>query len=82
MTNYVSSVIRTWVPIIIGTAVAWLSAHAGFVLDESSQAGLIAATTGSAIGIYYAVVRWAEQKFPQIGWLLGLAKPPTYESDA
>lgn len=80
MNNYFSSLIRTWVPVGIGVVIAWLSAKVGFVLDESSQVGLTAGATGFTIALYYAIVRWAEVKFPQIGWLLGLAKAPGYST--
>lgn len=80
MNNYVASLIRTWVPAGIGVLIAWLSAKIGFVIDESSQVGLTAAVTGFAIGLYYAIVRWFELKFPQIGWFLGLAKSPGYST--
>lgn len=78
MSNYVQSIIRTWTPIIIGTVAAWLAAKTGVVVDEETKAGLIAATTGFAIGAYYAVIRKLEQKVPAIGWLLGLATQPRY----
>lgn len=79
MNDYIAGVIRTWVPIAVGTAATWLSLRLGFIIDEQSQAGLVASLTATTIGLYYAIIRKLEAKFPQIGWLLGLARTPTYE---
>lgn len=78
LTDYVTSLIRTGVPALVGVLAAWLSSKIGFVVDEQTQAGLIAAFTGLAIGLYYAVIRWLETKVPAFGWLLGVAKTPVY----
>ncbi len=78
MNNYVSSVVRTWVPLGVGALITWLSANLGFVIDESSQVGLTVGFTAFVVGLYYAIIRKLEVSFPQIGWLLGLAKAPGY----
>lgn len=82
MNNYVTSIIRTWVPLGIGALITWLSANLGFIIDEESQVGLSIAFTGFVVGLYYAVVRKLEVQFPQFGWLLGLAKSPGYSPAA
>lgn len=71
------SLIRTWVPIAVGAALAWL-ATAGLELDVETQTSLVIGLTGLIQGAYYAVVRVLENRFPQIGWLLGKAKAPNY----
>ena len=78
LSDYVTSLIRTAVPVAVGALAAWLSSKIGFVVDEQTQAGLIAGFTGLAVGLYYALIRWLETKVPQFGWLLGVARKPIY----
>lgn len=73
-----ASIVRTFVATAVGTGVAWLAKNAHFVIDEGTAAGLVQAFTATVIGIYYLVVRTLETKVPAFGWLLGLAKLPTY----
>lgn len=77
MSQYIISVIRTWVPIIVGSFIGWL-VSLGVEVPENAQNALILAIGGIAIGVYYAVIRWLEQKFPNIGVLLGYVKQPVY----
>jgi len=84
MSDYILSLIRTWVPIGIGSVLGWLATH-GLGLDPETQAGLIAVLTAVAIGLYYAVVRKLEERWPKVGqFLLGLgaAKTPVYADPA
>jgi hypothetical protein len=67
------SLIRTWVPVVVGTLIAYL-ANRGFNIDINQNA-VVAAT----IAIYYALARAAEKKWPALGWLLGVPKEPAYE---
>ena len=48
------------------------------MIDDATSAGIVQAFTGVVIGVYYLVVRFLETKVPAFGWLLGLAKLPTY----
>jgi hypothetical protein len=80
MSDYLLSLIRTVVPVAVGSALGWLATH-GMSLDPNTQAGLIAAITGLCIALYYAAIRWLESKHPAIGkWLLGAGagKTPVY----
>lgn len=77
MTNLFTSLIRTYVPIIVGAVVAYL-ATIGLELDADSQAGLIVALTGALQGAYYLVARLLERKFPAAGALLGSTQKPVY----
>lgn len=77
MTNFFTSLIRTYVPIIVGALVAWL-ATLGLAIDADAAAGLIIFLTCALQGLYYLVVRLLERKFPQIGVLLGSAQKPVY----
>lgn len=78
MSNYITSLIRTHVPILVGTLISWLATK-GLELDESTAAGLIAALTGALISVYYIVVRTLERKFPRVGVLLGVPTTPEYK---
>lgn len=73
-----ASYVRTGVTIAVGTGVAWLARRAHVIIDPSTSDGVTAAFTSATIGAYYIVVRALETKVPAFGWLLGLAKLPTY----
>lgn len=55
------SLIRTWVPIGVGSLVAWLATRGGLVLSPhaSATAGVVAA--GVCAAAYYAIARALEQ---------------------
>ena len=69
------SVIRTTVPAAVGASI--YAASDAFGLDIDAGAVAVAASTFT-IAVYYAVVRALEKRFPQVGWALGLPKPPSY----
>jgi len=69
------SAIRTVVPIIVGGLVSWLIT-VGVELDAEAQAGFIVFLTGLLQAVYYLVVRVVEQRWPEVGVLLGAAKTP------
>lgn len=75
MTAFVLSIVRTLVPVIVGTVISWL-AVLGLEIDESGQEGLSIFLTGLFIAIYYLAVRLIGQKFPGVEILLGSAKSP------
>ena len=77
--DFVTSLIRTYVPIIVGTVVGWLAAK-GITVDSNAVAGLTAFLSGFFSAVYYLVVRVLERRYPQLGWLLGAAKKPEYAS--
>lgn len=76
VTSIGTSVVRTIVPAAVGTVVA-AAASAGFDLDPGTIQNALALVVTTA---YYAVVRTLETRLgPAYGWLLGVAKQPTYE---
>lgn len=79
MQDIFTSFIRTTVPIIVGSVVAFLAAR-GVNLDDNAVAGLTAFLSGLFSAVYYLLVRVIEKRYPQAGWLLGSPKPPTYGS--
>jgi len=74
MNDYVISLIRTWVPMGVGFAVTWLLSK-GVAIDS---AALELALVSILSGVYYALIRWLETRFPWIGVLLGVKKAPVY----
>ena len=74
--DFVVSVIRTVIPAIVGAAATWLVSVAGVELDT---AGLTSALVGAATGLYYALARTLERRWPRFGWLLGYPKAPQYD---
>lgn len=75
MSVFIAGLIRTVVPAIVGALAAWL-VSLGLELPEEAYTGLTAALGLLFTGVYYAVVRLIEERVPQVGWLLGLAKSP------
>jgi hypothetical protein len=74
LSNYVTSLVRTVVPAVVGTLLAVL-AKRGINVDEAEiNAWLIPLV----ISGYYAAARFVEIKIPKVGWLLGVPKAPGY----
>lgn len=87
MSDYAISLIRTYVPVIVGAVLAWLGSisifHpliAGMSYDQKTA--IYGAITAAVIGVYYTVVRGLERKFPQVGVLLGKKAEPVYSEPA
>lgn len=77
MSDYMTSLIRTIVPYLVGLVLAYLTTN-GIHLS-SEQVVSLSATLAFAIGaLYYIVVRALEHKWPKLGWLLGVPSAPTY----
>lgn len=68
------SMVRTTVAIVVGAFVSWAVRH-GASIDAASATAYV---TPIAIATYYGIVRVLEARFPVLGWLLGIAKAPTY----
>lgn len=73
-TAYGRSLIRTVVPIAVGSVVGWLATR-GVEIDAST---IIPTVDALVAAVYYAVVRAAEQRWPRAGWLLGAPGAPSY----
>jgi hypothetical protein len=80
MNDYVVSLIRTWVPLGVGSGLTWLATETGIVLDEQTST---LATTGAVAlvtALYYTGARAVEQRWPRTGralLALGLTGPRT-----
>lgn len=74
------SLVRTFTPIVVGAVLGWF-ATAGINLDSKFEASLTLLVSGVLSGIYYVAARLLETYVtPKFGWLLGLAKTPSYET--
>lgn len=81
MSDYVASLIRTYVPIVVATVVTWLG-NAGIILPEEASTALATVLGAVAGAVYYAVVRFLEKKYPWVGKFLGKASAPVYVAPA
>lgn len=82
ISNTVISLIRTYVPILVGLLLTWLASSLHVVIDPSSQAGLVALCVAVLSAGYYTLVRLLERKWPQVGVLLGVPSKPQYTPPA
>lgn len=82
LSNFVTSLIRTYVPIGVGALLAWLATTLGVVIDPSSQAGLVILAVGVLSAAYYWLARILERKWPVLGFLLGAVAKPSYTKPA
>lgn len=78
MTDFVTSLIRTYVPIAVGALLAWLTAQ-GINVDKEAADGLVAFLTAIFSAAYYLAARLLEREWPELGGLLGVAKKPKYK---
>ena len=72
MTPYLRNTIRTAVPAIVGAATAYLAKHGFDASNTVAMEIMPVATT-----VYYSLIRWAEERYPKLSWLIGaLPVPP------
>lgn len=77
MSNYIINFIRTTVAGIVGALGAWLAIK-GVQVPSEVLLALTTALTGLFAAFYTYVVNLLTEKYPQLGWLLGYPKTPTY----
>ena len=88
LNDHIVAGIRTVVRWIVGVAIAQLAMQGidvNEILKSLSDMGIsvdvgsiVVTVTGIVTAAYYALAKWAEAKWPKMGWLLGYAKAPTY----
>jgi uncharacterized membrane protein YfcA len=78
MSDQITSYIRTIVPIAVGALVAYLVGK-GINIPTEIIEPTTALLTALTAALYYIIVRKLEQKWPQLGVLLGVAKAPEYK---
>lgn len=73
------SLVRTYVPWLVGVLIGWLISL-GVPLDPEVEVQVTLAFMGAASFLYYFLARVFELYVaPKFGWLLGLAKQPIYD---
>ena len=77
MSDFVVSLVRTTVPVLVGSAIGWLITL-GIALPEHATDSLTAGIVALSIALYYAGARWLEIRWPAFGYLLGTRAEPTY----
>lgn len=80
MSDAIIALIRTIVPIIVGSFITWLSLS-GVELDPETGAATATALTGLISSAYYAFVKFLSSNYPAAGWLLGYPAQPTYTKE-
>lgn len=83
VSDIATSLIRTWVPIGVGAAAAWIGASTNTVIPADASATIGALATAAAAASYYALARLLERSrrpwIRLIGrWMLGGQVPPAY----
>lgn len=79
MSDQIVSWIRTVVPAAIAAGLTLLAKRTGVVVDDDTSQALTLGVVGVVLAIYYPAVRWAEARVPAVGWLLGVARAPSYD---
>ena len=79
MSDFVTSLIRTWVPAGVAAGVTYV-VTLGVEFDPAAETQIAAAAVLVVTAVYYGVVRALENRWPAFGYLLGVAKAPTYNN--
>lgn len=81
MKNLWDSLVRTYTPWLAGIVIGWL-VSLGIPLDPEVAPQITALLMLVASMLYYFLARVFETYVsPKIGWILGLAKSPTYDDE-
>ena len=78
MGDLLVSLIRTYVPAVVGAVIGWVVVTFGFEVPKEQVAELTAYATTAALALYYLAARLLERWHPVFGWLLGSKKQPEY----
>ena len=78
--DQLASLIRTWVPIGVGFVLTLLARKYGVIIDDTLSTSLTTGLAALAASVYYAVARLLEARWRPLGWLLGLAVTPKYDT--
>lgn len=76
------SVLRTYVPLIVGGVLGWFASQ-GITVDPEFEEAFTGILMLVGSGLYYLVIRLFETYVsPKIGWLLGTSQSPdTYSKE-
>lgn len=80
--NLIPSLVRTYVPLIVGYLVGWLSTL-GITVTDDQKAALVGGIGTVAAALYYLLARILETKVPALTWLLGSpVQPVAYQPES
>ena len=80
MSDFVISLIRTWVPYLVAAVVGYF-VSLGILDEETSKEAANAISGGFVLifgSLYYWIVRALASRWPGVGILLGVNKAPSY----
>ena len=77
MSDFLVSLIRTWVPAAVGAVIAYL-VSLGVEFSQEEEGAIATAVVVLFVAVYYGLARALESRWPAFGYLLGVAKQPTY----
>lgn len=83
MNDFLTSLIRTWVPVGIGAFISWLATNYDVIVPEDASSSLVVGVVALVTAVYYALARAIEKAYPMLGRLLvglGAGKAPEYPS--
>lgn len=81
MNDFVTSLIRTYVPVGVGAALTWLATTFSIIVPDDASAGLTLFIGAVLTAVYYLLARAVEKAWPGLGKLLvglGVGKAPQY----
>lgn len=76
MNELVVSLIRTYVPLLVGSGLIWLANQLG--IGDLDVTGAQSVAVSIVVGLYYLGARLLERRWPEAGVLLGHRTQPTY----
>lgn len=82
ISNFMTSLIRTYVPLTVGFALTWLAATLKIVIDPQTELALGGLAVVALTAAYYWLARLLEKRWPALGFLLGKAAQPKYAAKA
>ena len=80
MSDFVVSLIRTWIPAGVAAAVGYFTTL-GFEYSAEAEAQLAGVAVALFAAVYYWGARALESRWPAAGYLLGVAKAPSYPDE-
>lgn len=78
MNDLIISWVRTIVPVAVANGVTWLAVETEVVIDPATSTSAAALAVLVVTGVYYAIARTLERRWPFAGVLLGARKAPVY----
>ena len=76
MNELVVSLIRTYVPLLVGSGLIWLANQLD--IGDLDVTGAQSVAVSIVVGLYYLAARVLERRWPEAGVLLGHRTQPTY----